>query len=105
MQMINDWLPWVGVIVFAIAGAISSYYHYAKKADPTMAEKIKHVGVLADWAVANQSRFTDKAGINKFKDAVADVMMKAPEGTDKNTAEGAVQYAYMKNKQGGNKDA
>lgn len=105
MKYINDWLPWLSMVAIFIANGIASYYHYAQKADPTMAEKIKHIGVLADWAVAYQTKFTDKAGANKFKDAVNDVMRQAPEGTDKNTAEGAVQYAYMKNEQGGNKDA
>lgn len=106
MQSINEWLPWVGVIVFAIASAISSYYMYAKKNDPSAAEKIKHVGELANWAVAYQKKFTDKSGTDKFQDAVTSVLMQTPYRINKDTVKGAVEHAYLNmENNGGNKDA
>ena len=101
MKYLNDWLPWVSLVVMYIAGKISSYYDYAKQNDPTMAEKIKHIGELATWAVAYQSKFTDKSGANKFHDAVDAVMVQTPEGIDKDTVKGAVEHAYMQMEDGG----
>lgn len=95
MNNLNNWLPWLAVIVLYILQAVSSFYNYAKKNDPELADKLKHVGTLADWAVANQGRFTDKAGNVKFEDAVKDL---TKQGIAKETAEGAVQYAYDNSK-------
>lgn len=105
MKNISVWLPWVSLVIMYIAGKVSSYYAYAKKADPTMAEKIKHIGELATWAVAYQSKFTDKTGSNKFHDAVDAVMVQTPSGIDKDTVKGAVEHAYMKMEDGGNNNA
>lgn len=92
LKTINDWLPWVTVAIMYIAGKVASYYEFAKKNDPTAAEKIKHIGTLAEWAVADQSRFTDKSGSVKFNDAVKQL---TDHGIDKTTAQGAVQDAYL----------
>ena len=106
MKSVSVWLPWVAFIVVYGLSAISSYYHYAQKADPTMAEKIKHIGELATWAVSYQSKFDDKAGIDKFHDAVNAVMVQTPSGIDRDTVKGAVEHAYMEmENNGGNKNA
>lgn len=106
MKYITDWLPWLSVVVIFIAGRVASYYQYAKKADPDIAQKIKHVGELATWAVAYQSKFTDKSGTDKFQDAVNSVMEQMPNDVTKDTIKGAVEHAYLNmENNGGNKDA
>ena len=105
MKNISVWLPWVAFIVVYGLSAISSYYHYAQKADPTMAEKIKHIGELATWAVSYQSKFTDKSGTDKFQDAVNSVMEQMPNDVTRDTIKGAVEHAYMTMEDGGNHNA
>ena len=104
MKNVSVWLPWVAFIVVYGLSAISSYYHYAQKADPTMAEKIKHIGELATWAVSYQSKFTDKSGTDKFQDAVRSVLMQTPYRVDKDTVKGAVEHAYMQMENNGGKN-
>lgn len=91
MKNINTWLPWASVILLYVLQMISSFYHFAKTNDPELADKLKHVGTLADWAVANQGRFNDKSGHAKFEDAVKDL---TKQGVSEEVAKGAVQYAY-----------
>lgn len=105
MKYLNDWLPWISLVVMFVAGKIASYYTYAKQNDPTMAEKIKHIGELATWAVSYQSKFTDKSGANKFHDAVNAVMVQTPSGIDRDTVKGAVEHAYMNMEKEGNNNA
>ncbi len=94
LKTINDWLPWVAIVVLFIAQKVSSYYQYAKTNDPEAANAIKHVGELATWAVANQAR-KDKTGTIKFDDAVDDVKKQLQDtGITTATIEGAVQNAY-----------
>lgn len=100
MKYLNDWLPWVSLVVIFVSSKVASYYKYAKQNDPTMADKIKHIGELATWAVSYQSKFTDKSGANKFHDAVDAVMVQTPTGIDKDTVKGAVEHAYMKMEEG-----
>ncbi|CCI81750.1 hypothetical protein [Lactobacillus hominis] len=92
LKTISDWLPWVAMVVMYVAGKIASYYEYSKKNDPEVANKFKHVGELAKWAVADQSRYSDKAGSVKFDDAVKSL---TNQGVDKSMAQGAVQDAYL----------
>lgn len=95
MKYVNDWLPWVSLIVMYVAKLVASYYQYAKKADPDMAQKIKHVGELANWAVSYQSKFQNKSGNQKFDDAVTYVENRTDGSVGRNTIKGAVQYAYL----------
>lgn len=106
MKYITDWLPWLSVVVIFIAGRIASYYQYVKKADPDMAEKMKHIGELATWAVSYQSKFTDKSGTDKFHDAVTAVADQIPDDISRETVKGAVEHAYLNmENNGGNKNA
>lgn len=93
MKQINDWLPWVSLVVIYIAGKIASYYDYAQQNDPEIADKIKHIATIAKWAVADQSRHSDKTGQQKFDDAVAQVVKNT--GTTEQIAKGAVQANYI----------
>ncbi len=93
MKYINDWLPWVSLVVLFIAQKIASYYDFAQKNDPDVAAKIKHIGVIAKWAVADQSRYSDKVGEQKFDDAVAKVVKET--GVSEAIAKGAVQSNYI----------
>lgn len=95
MKYVNDWLPWVSLVILYIAGKVASYYQYAKKADPDMAQKIKHVGELATWAVSYQSKFSNKTGNQKFDDAVNAVESQITGNIDRDTIKGAVQNAYL----------
>ena len=104
MKNISVWLPWISLVIMYIASKISSYYNYAKQNDPTMAERIRHIGELATWAVSYQSKFDDKAGIDKFHDAVNAVMVQTPSGIDRDTVKGAVEHAYMQMENGGGKN-
>lgn len=105
MKYLNDWLPWISLVVMFVASKIASYYTYAKQNDPTIAEKIKHIGELATWAVSYQSKFTDKAGTDKFQDAVQSVLMQTPYRVDKDTVKGAVEHAYITMEKEGNNNA
>ncbi|WP_276804581.1 hypothetical protein [Lactobacillus hominis] len=94
IKTINEWLPWVAMIVMYVAGKLADYYEYSKKNDPEMATKLKHVGELAKWAVADQSRY-NKPGVNKFDDAVKSVENQVKgQDIDQSTIKGAVQDAY-----------
>lgn len=93
MKYINDWLPWVSLVVLFIAQKIASYYDFVQKNDPDVAAKIKHIGVIAKWAVADQSRYSDKIGAQKFDDAVAKVVKET--GASESIAKGAVQSNYI----------
>lgn len=95
MKYVNDWLPWVSLIVMYVAKLVASYYQYAKKSDPEMAQKMKHVGELANWAVAYQSKFQNKSGNQKFDDAVTYVDNRTDGSVGLNTIKGAIQYAYL----------
>ncbi|WP_297816870.1 hypothetical protein [uncultured Lactobacillus sp.] len=94
MKTISEWLPWAAMVVMYVAGKIASYYEYSKKNDPEIAGKLKHIGELAKWAVANQERY-DKPGTSKFEDAVKSVESQVKDqGVDTATIKGAVQYEY-----------
>ena len=95
MKYVNDWLPWVSLLIMYVAKLVASYYQYAKKADPDMAQKIKHVGELATWAVAYQSKFSNKTGTQKFDDAVKEVKNQTSDDITLATIKGSVQHAYL----------
>lgn len=94
MKTISEWLPWVAMVVMYIAGKVASFYDYSQKNDPEVANKLKHVGELAKWAVADQSRYSDKTGSVKFEDAVKSVEKQVKDVAPE-TIKGAVQNAYL----------
>lgn len=97
LNLLNEILPWIALVVLFIAEKVASYYEYTKKNDPEMAKKLQHVGELAKWAVADQSRFGDKAGVDKFSDAVKAVQKQiGDKAITEQTIKGAVQDAYKK---------
>jgi spore cortex formation protein SpoVR/YcgB (stage V sporulation) len=97
LNLLNEILPWIALVVLFIAEKVASYYEYTKKNDPEMAKKLQHVGELAKWAVADQSRFEGKAGTDKFTDAVKAVQEQiGDKAITEQTIKGAVQDAYKK---------
>lgn len=73
IKLINDIFPYVIIVLMLVA----SYFEYAKKNDPAVADKLKHIGTFAEWAVAYQDRQSGKSGQQKFDDAVDSVLRQA----------------------------
>lgn len=93
IKNVTEWLPWVSIVILFITQKIASYYDFAQKNDPDIATKMKHIGLIAKWAVADQSRYADKAGAAKFEDAVDKVVKET--GVSTTLAKGAVQASYI----------
>lgn len=70
---INDIFPYIVIVLLLVA----DYFDYAKKNDPAVADKLKHIGTFAEWAVAYQDRQSGKTNQQKFDDAVASVLRQA----------------------------
>lgn len=73
IRLINDMFPYIVIILLLVA----DYFEYAKKNDPQVADKLKHIGTFAEWAVAYQDRQSGKSNQQKFDDAVASVLQQA----------------------------
>lgn len=73
IRLINDIFPYIVIILLLV----SDYFEYAKKHDPQAADKLKHIGTFAEWAVAYQDRQSGKSNQQKFDDAVASVLRQA----------------------------
>lgn len=73
IRLINDIFPYIVIILLLVA----DYFEYAKKNDPAVADKLKHIGTFAEWAVAYQDRQSGKSNQQKFDDAVASVLRQA----------------------------
>lgn len=92
IKLISTLFPYVVLILMLIA----DYYEYSKIHDPKTADKLKHLGEFAEWAVAYQAK-QDKTGQQKFDAAVRAVMDQAKksqipvtEQTVKNVVEAKV---------------
>lgn len=91
IKLINDIFPYIIIVLMLIA----SYFEYAKKNDPTIAGKMKHVGTFAEWAVSLQDTM-DKDNSEKLHDATQAVLQQANQSGIKVTedmARGAVEHA------------
>lgn len=98
LKLINDYLPTVLVVLLLI----SSYYNFLKANDPKLADKVKAVGEFANWAVALQNTYKDKANELKQQQAVSDVLEQSKKAGLKVTpaaALGAVEKAVKEQKQ------
>lgn len=73
IRLINGIFPYIVIILLLVA----DYFEYAKKNDPAVADKLKHIGTFAEWAVAYQDRQSGKTNQQKFDDAVASVLRQA----------------------------
>lgn len=73
IKLINDIFPYIIIVLMLVA----SYFEYAKTNDPQVADKLKHIGTFAEWAVAYQDRQSGKPNEQKFDDAVQSVMHQA----------------------------
>lgn len=92
IKLISTLFPYVVLILMLMA----DYYEYSKMHDPKAADKLKHLGEFAEWAVAYQAK-QDKTGQQKFDAAVKAVMDQAKksqipvtEQTVKNVVEAKV---------------
>lgn len=91
IKLINNIFPYVIIVLMLIA----SYFEYAKKNDPQVADKLKHIGTFAEWAVSLQDT-TDKGNAEKLHDATQAVLQQADKSGIKITddmARGAVEHA------------
>jgi LL-H family phage holin len=86
--------------VLFILTLVASYYEYAKKSDPEVADKMKHVGTFAEWAVSLQDTL-DKSNPEKLASATQDVLNQAQKSgieLTTNMAKGAVEKAVADRK-------
>ncbi len=93
-----------GWLLFLLA-LVASYFEYAKKNDPEVAEKMKHVGTFAEWAVSLQDTM-DKDNAGKLHDATQAVLQQADQSGIKLTEEmarGAVEHAVAGRKNASDK--
>lgn len=84
---------------------VASYFEYAKKNDPEVAEKMKHVGTFAEWAVSLQDTM-DKPNPDKLASATNEVLKQADKLGIKLTEEmarGAVEHAVAGRKNANDK--
>lgn len=98
LKLINEYLPTILVVLLLI----SSYYNFLKTNDPKLADKVKAVGEFANWAVALQNTYKDKANELKQQQAVNDVLEQSKKAGLKVTqaaALGAVEKAVKEQKQ------
>lgn len=98
-NMTNTIIGAVGWVLFILT-LVASYYEYAKKSDPEVADKMKHVGTFAEWAVSLQDTL-DKSNSEKLASATQDVLTQAEKSGIKLTddmAKGAVEKAVADRK-------
>lgn len=84
---------------------VASYFEYAKKNDPEVADKMKHVGTFAEWAVSLQDT-VDASNADKLKNATSNLLKQAEKSGIKLTpemAQGAVEKAVTDRKKSADK--
>lgn len=89
---INVIIEAAGWLLFVLT-LVASYFEYAKKHDPQVADKMKHVGTFAEWAVSLQDTL-DKPNPDKLASATNDLLKQAEKTGIKLTpemAQGAVE--------------
>lgn len=95
----NNLLTVLGWTLFVLM-LIANYFEFAKKNDPEIADKMKHVGLFAEWAVSLQDTL-DKSNQDKQTSAVNEVMEQAKQSKINITpamAKGAVEKAVANRK-------
>lgn len=96
---INSVVTVLGWVLFLLT-LVASYFEYAKKHDPEVADKIKHVGTFAEWAVSLQDTL-DKSNAEKLQSATSEMLKQAEKSGIKLTddmAKGAVEKAVSERK-------
>lgn len=89
----------LGWVLFFLA-LVANFYEYSKKNDPVVADKMKHVGTFAEWAVSLEDTL-DKTNHDKLQDATEAVLKQADQSGIKLTndmARGAVEQAVADRK-------
>lgn len=89
----------LGWVLFFLA-LVANFYEYSKKNDPVVADKMKHVGTFAEWAVSLQDTL-DKTNHDKLQDATEAVLKQADQSGIQLTndmARGAVEQAVAARK-------
>lgn len=95
----NNLLTVLGWTLFVLM-LIANYFEFAKKNDPEIADKMKHVGLFAEWAVSLQDTL-DKSNPEKLASATQDVLNQAQKSgieLTTNMAKGAVEKAVADRK-------
>ena len=84
---------------------VASYFEYVKKNDPEVADKMKHVGTFAEWAVSLQDT-VDASNADKLKNATSNLLKQVEKSGIKLTpemAQGAVEKAVADRKKSADK--
>lgn len=95
-----DWLINNLPAIILVVGFIAGYYNYLKNHDPALAQKIKAIGELANYAVSLQAT-KDYSNKEKQAEATKAVMEQAKAvgiKVTEATAKGAVEQAVAKQK-------
>lgn len=96
-----DWLINNLPAIILVVGFIAGYYNYLKDHDPALAQKIKVIGELANYAVSLQAT-KDYSNKEKQAEATKAVMEQAKAvgiKVTEATAKGAVEQAVAKQKE------
>lgn len=96
-----DWLINNLPAIILVVGFIAGYYNYLKDHDPALAQKIKVIGELANYAVSLQAT-KDYSNKEKQAEATKAVMEQAKAvgiKVTEATAKGAVEQAVAKKKE------
>lgn len=96
-----DWLINNLPAIILVVGFIAGYYNYLKDHDPALAQKIKVIGDLANYAVSLQAT-KDYSNKEKQAEATKAVMEQAKAvgiKVTEATAKGAVEQAVAKQKE------
>ena len=96
-----DWLINNLPAIILVVGFIAGYYNYLKNHDPALAQKIKAIGELANYAVSLQAT-KDYSNKEKQAEATKAVMEQAKAvgiKVTEATAKGAVEQAVAKQKE------
>lgn len=94
--LINNWAT-----ILIVIGFVAGYYNYLKANDPKLAEKIKVIGDLANYAVSlqNTKDYSNKEKQAEATKAVMDQAEKVGIKITEATAKGAVEQAVARQKQ------
>lgn len=96
-----DWLINNLPTIILVVGFVAGYYNYLKDHDPALAQKIKVIGDLANYAVSLQAT-KDYSNKEKQAEATKAVMEQAKAvgiKVTEATAKGAVEQAVAKQKE------
>lgn len=79
--------------VLVICRIISDFYQFAQKKDPKMAAKLKDIALVADFITAEEEKFDQLSGDQKFDDGLKSLQAIFPDA-HLDLLKGALQYSY-----------